>query len=283
MELTTTRTQLAGFAPVSGSTAVVMTMGALHAGHAQLIDVARGYAGNNGRVVVSIFVNPRQFGEGEDFDRYPRSLDADLDLCRAHDVDIVFAPGVAEVYPEADDPASGITIAPGPLGEILEGASRPGHFTGVLTVVSTLMHLTRADICLYGEKDYQQLVLIRAMTRALGFPVRVVGVPTVREADGLALSSRNSYLSPAARSLAAAIPAALNVGAQAATESGADAAVAAVRTSLAGAGLTPEYVAITDLELRSPPVQGPGRLLVAVPVEGTRLIDNIAVDIGGSP
>ncbi|MER5887478.1 pantoate--beta-alanine ligase, partial [Streptomyces sp. NPDC001941] len=192
--------------PRGGTRAVVMTMGALHEGHATLIRAARAQAGPDGQVVVTVFVNPLQFGAGEDLDRYPRTLDADLELARAAGADAVFAPAVDEVYPGGEPQ---VRISGGPMGERLEGASRPGHFDGMLTVVAKLLHLTRPDLAFFGQKDAQQLAMITRMVRDLNFPVEVVGVPTVREADGLALSSRNRYLSDAERRTALALSAAL--------------------------------------------------------------------------
>lgn len=275
----TTRDELQAWTKGPGQRAVVMTMGALHDGHAHLIDVAREQVGADGQIIVTDFVNPRQFGAGEDFERYPRDLDHDVEICRAHGADVVFAPGVDVVYPPASSVAAAITIEPGPLGDILEGASRPGHFAGVLTVVAKLMHLTTPDIALFGEKDYQQLVLITAMARALDMPIRVHGVATVREADGLAMSSRNRYLDPQARERAAQIPAALQAGAAAAAQ-GADAVRKATADHLRAEGLQPDYVEVTDPDLGPAPERGAARLLVAVPVAGTRLIDNIAIELG---
>jgi pantoate--beta-alanine ligase len=277
----TTRAELASLPTVQGRTAVVMTMGALHDGHAHLMDVARDQVGSDGRVIVTDFVNPRQFGVGEDFERYPRDLSADVEVCSAHDVDVVYAPSVDEVYPSHNDPAVNISIDPGPLGKILEGAVRPGHFSGMLTVVAKLMHVTRPDIALFGEKDYQQLVLIRAMVRALDLHVQVLGVPTVREADGLAMSSRNWYLDPESRQLASVIPQALHQGKGVARD-GEQAVISAVQSVLTGAGLSADYVVVTDPDLGPPPIRGAARLLVAVPIAGTRLLDNISVELGNT-
>ncbi|MCA1219491.1 pantoate--beta-alanine ligase [Streptomyces sp. 8L] len=176
--------------------AVVMTMGALHEGHATLIRAARAHVGGDGFVITTVFVNPLQFGAGEDLDRYPRTLEADLRTARAAGADTVFAPSADEVYPGGDPQ---VTIAAGPMGGRYEGAVRPGHFDGMLTVVAKLLHLTRPDAAFFGQKDAQQLALVRRMVRDLNFPVEIVGVPTVREDDGLALSSRNRYLSAADR------------------------------------------------------------------------------------
>ncbi|MFI1400637.1 pantoate--beta-alanine ligase [Streptomyces sp. NPDC020681] len=186
--------------------AVVMTMGALHDGHATLIRTAREHVGPDGFVTVTVFVNPLQFGAGEDLERYPRTLDADVKTAEEAGADVVFAPSLDEVYPGGRPQ---VRISAGPMGERLEGASRPGHFDGMLTVVAKLLHLTRPDVAFYGQKDAQQLALIRRMVRDLNFQVEIVGVPTVREADGLALSSRNRYLSAAERTTALALSRAL--------------------------------------------------------------------------
>uniref|UniRef100_UPI0034E034CE 4-phosphopantoate--beta-alanine ligase n=1 Tax=Modestobacter roseus TaxID=1181884 RepID=UPI0034E034CE len=213
---------------------------------------------------------------GEDFDRYPRTWDADLAALAEEGADVVFHPPVEEVYPAG---ALGVTVQPGPLGSVLEGAVRPGHFAGVLTVVAKLVGLVRPDVAVFGEKDYQQLTLIRAMARELALGVQVVGVPTVREADGMALSSRNRYLDPEQRRAAAALSAALRAGAQAGPR-GADAVLAAARAVLAEApGLLQDYLELTDPDLGPAPVAGPARLLVAARAGSTRLIDNTAVTL----
>ncbi|MEU9794189.1 pantoate--beta-alanine ligase [Streptomyces sparsogenes] len=203
-----------------GRRAVVMTMGALHEGHASLIRAARARVGAEGLVTVTVFVNPLQFGAGEDLDRYPRTLDADLEVAAAAGADIVFAPPVEEVY-AGGEPR--VRMAAGPMGERYEGASRPGHFDGMLTVVAKLLHLTRPDLAFFGEKDAQQLALIRRMVLDLDFPVEIVGVPTVREDDGLALSSRNRYLSARERSTALALSRALSEGREAGRQAAAQA------------------------------------------------------------
>ncbi|MFY1678155.1 MULTISPECIES: pantoate--beta-alanine ligase [unclassified Streptomyces] len=196
--------------PRRGRRAAVMTMGALHAGHAALIREARSEVGQAGEVVVTVFVNPLQFGAGEDLDRYPRALDSDVELAAEAGADTVLAPAVAEVYPGGEPR---VRVSAGPMGRRLEGASRPGHFDGVLTVVAKLLHLTRPDLAFFGRKDAQQLALVRRMVRDLDFGVEVVGVPTVREEDGLALSSRNRYLSVPERRTALALSQALFAGA----------------------------------------------------------------------
>jgi pantoate--beta-alanine ligase len=257
-----------------GPVALVPTMGALHEGHRALVRAARERAAS---VVVSVFVNPTQFGPGEDFDRYPRTWDADLAALAEEGADLVFHPDVADVYPPG---SLGVTVEPGPLGSVLEGEVRPGHFAGVLTVVAKLFGLVRPDLALFGEKDYQQLTLIRAMARELALGVEVVGVPTVREADGMALSSRNRYLDPAQRSAAAAISAALRAGA-AAGVNGADAVLAAARSVLAAEPtLAPDYLELTDPDLGPPPATGAARLLVAARAGTTRLLDNVPVSLG---
>jgi pantoate--beta-alanine ligase len=253
---------------------LVPTMGALHEGHLELVRRARRLPGTV--VVVSIFVNPLQFGANEDIDRYPRPLEADLDKLRAEGVELAFTPGVEDMYPETPQ----VTIDPGPLGEDLEGAVRQGHFAGVLTVVAKLFNIVRPDMAFFGEKDYQQLTLIRRMVRELRFDVQVVGVGTIREADGLALSSRNVYLSPEQREAAVALSAALAAGRHAGFD-GPEAALKAAGEVLAGQ----DGVDVFYLELRAPdlgpaPTSGDARLLVAAKVGNTRLIDNAAVQLG---
>jgi len=255
--------------------ALVPTMGALHAGHLELIRHARRAPGAV-VVAVSIFVNPLQFGPGEDLDRYPRTLEADLDKCRAEGVELVFTPTATVMYGENAQ----VTVHPGPLGDELEGAVRPGHFAGVLTVVTKLFGIVRPQLAYFGEKDYQQLVLVRRMSRELNLGVSVVGVPTVRETDGLALSSRNVYLGAENRERAVTLSAALSAGRHAAV-GGADAALEAAEKVLAGEPeLDVDYLALRDPELGPAPERGPARLLVAARLGGTRLIDNMAVNLG---
>ena len=257
-----------------GPVALVPTMGALHEGHRRLVRAAREQAAS---VVVSVFVNPTQFGPNEDFDRYPRTWEADLAALADEGADLVFRPAVDEVYPPG---AVGVTVEPGPVGGVLEGAVRPGHFAGVLTVVAKLFGMVRPDLAFFGEKDYQQLSLIRAMARELALDVEVVGVPTVREADGLALSSRNRYLDPAQRAAAVVLSRALRAGADAAPH-GADAVLGAARTVLAGEpSLSLDYLALTGPDLGPAPDAGAGRLLVAARAGTTRLIDNVPVSLG---
>jgi len=262
-----TRDELAtARAALAGRVAVVMTMGALHEGHAELVRTARGSAD---AVLVTVFVNPLQFGAGEDLDRYPRTLDADVELAAANGADLVFAPTPDVVYPETPL----VRVAAGPLGDVLEGAHRPGHFDGVLTVVLKLLHLTRPDVALFGEKDAQQLACIRRMVRDLDLPVEVVGVPTVREPDGLALSSRNRYLSADERATALSLSRALRAVAQTGD-------VAAGRAVLdAEPGVAVDYLERVDPLTFSPDPSGP-LVVVAARVGTTRLIDNLPIRKG---
>ncbi|MEO5709949.1 MAG: pantoate--beta-alanine ligase [Nocardioidaceae bacterium] len=259
-----------------GRVALVPTMGALHAGHAALVDEARSRVEDTDAVVVSVFVNPLQFGAGEDLDRYPRTFDADLEICREHGADVVFAPGVDEVYPGGDPQ---VTVEPGPLGSVLEGATRPGHYRGVLTVVAKLFGLVRPDVAVFGQKDYQQLVLIRRMVSDLCLGVDVVGAETVRDAAGLALSSRNDYLDADQLRIALALSGALRAGV-AAGPAGAERVLADATAVLTGTdGVEVDYLALTSPELGPPPVHGAARLLVAARVGATRLIDNTEIDL----
>ncbi|CPR11101.1 pantoate--beta-alanine ligase [Mycobacterium bohemicum DSM 44277] len=256
---------------------LVPTMGALHDGHLALVRAAKRVQGSV--VVVSIFVNPLQFGAGEDLDAYPRTLDDDLALLRAEGVEIVFAPTAAAMYPDG----LRTTVQPGPLAAELEGGVRPTHFSGVLTVVCKLLQIVRPDRVFFGEKDYQQLVLIRQMVADLNVDVDVIAVPTVRESDGLAMSSRNRYLDPAQREASVALSAALTAGAHAAHD-GPQAAVAAARAVLeAVPGLTVDYLELRDPDLGPLQPDRPGRLLVAARLGATRLLDNVAITIGTSP
>jgi len=254
---------------------LVPTMGALHDGHLTLVRSAKRVPG--AVVVVSIFVNPLQFGTGEDLEAYPRTLDSDLGLLAEEGVEVVFTPTPDSMYP--DGPRT--TVHPGPLGAELEGAVRPTHFAGMLTVVLKLLQIVRPDRAFFGEKDYQQLTLIRQMVSDLDVGVRIVGVPIVRESDGLAMSSRNRYLSPEQREQAGALSAALLAGVYAAG-GGPAAVLDAARAVLDEV----PAIAIDYLELRGPgleptPEFGPARLLVAGRLGTTRLLDNIAVDLPG--
>lgn len=276
--LARTRSELAAArAGLPGRVAVVMTMGALHEGHATLFRRARDTYDS---VIVTIFLNPLQFGAGEDLAKYPRTLDADLEICRREGVDLVFAPGPDVVYPDGDP---GVRVAAGRLGTLLEGASRPGHFDGVLTVVAKLLHLTRPDAALFGQKDAQQLLIIRRMVRDLDLGVEVVGVPTVRESDGLAMSSRNTYLTALDREVALTLVRSLRAGVERAGE-GASAIRRAARDVLVAEPLCRvDYLVLVDAEtLEDVPewYRGEALLAVAARVGTTRLIDNMLVMVG---
>jgi pantoate--beta-alanine ligase len=248
-------------------------MGALHAGHAALLDAARAECAS---VVATIFVNPTQFGPAEDLDRYPRTLEADLAMCERGGVDLVWTPDVVDVYPHG---LARTAVTAGPLGDELEGAVRPGHFAGVLTVVAKFLNLVRPDRAYFGEKDYQQLTLVRRMALDLELPVAIAGVPTVREPDGLALSSRNVYLSADERAEAVALSRALSAG-RAAAADGAAAVLAAARSVLAEhPAVVVDYLELRSAELEPVPPSGAARLLVAARVGRTRLIDNAAVTL----
>jgi pantoate--beta-alanine ligase len=262
---------------------LVPTMGALHDGHASLMTLARARVGD-GPVVVSIFVNPLQFGPGEDLDRYPRTLEADLEVCEKEGVDLVFAPSLGEVYPGGEPQ---VTIEPGPLATILEGETRPGHFRGVLTVVAKLLGLVRPDVAVFGEKDYQQLTLIRRMVLDLCLGVDVVGAETRREPDGLALSSRNRFLDPEQRQQAAVLSRALRAAQERAAYG-----VPAARWAAKSVLKTEPAVDVDYLAIRAPdlgelpdypshPGTVEGRILVAAKVGSTRLIDNLPLTLGG--
>lgn len=245
--------------------ALVPTMGALHDGHRALVRHARELADC---VVVSIFVNPLQFGAGEDLDRYPRSPEADLAALEEEKADVVWVPSVAQMYPHGEP---SVRIDPGPAGRLLEGATRPGHFAGVLTVVARLLNAVRPQFAVFGEKDAQQLALVRAMAADLDLGVAIEGVATVREPDGLALSSRNRYLTTLDRVHAAAIPRALRTG-----------SLAAARAHLSAApGLELDYCELVDPATFAPlpPGTAAGLLVVAARVGTTRLIDNRLIDL----
>lgn len=253
---------------------LVPTMGALHAGHLSLVRAAQRVPGSV--VVVSIFVNPLQFGAGEDLDAYPRTLEADLAVLRAEGVELVFTPTAAAMYPGGPRTA----VHPGPLGAELEGAARPAHFAGMLTVVCKLLSIVRPDRVFFGEKDYQQLVLVRQMVADLNLDVSVVGVPTVREADGLAMSSRNRYLDPDQREAATALSAALAAGERAASAGAAAALEAAAAVLSAVPGVDVDYLQVRGADLGPAPADGPARLLIAARVGSTRLLDNAAITLG---
>ncbi|AZG47866.1 pantoate--beta-alanine ligase [Gordonia insulae] len=253
---------------------LVPTMGALHAGHLELVRAAKGKG--DAVVIVSIFVNPLQFGAGEDLDAYPRTFSDDCALLRPLGVELVFAPTVAGMYPDGRR----TMVHPGPAGAVLDGIARPTHFAGMLTVVLKLLNIAAPHAAYFGEKDYQQLVLIKQMVDDLDVDVEIVGVPTVREPDGLAMSSRNRYLDDAQRDLATTLSAALVAGTHAAA-GGREAILAAAQAVLdSRPEIEVDYLALTDRQLGEPPERGDGRLLVAARVGAARLIDNVGVAIG---
>ena len=293
--LTHTRAELAdALSHLHGTKALVMTMGALHAGHLQLVREARELADH---VIVTIFVNPTQFAPGEDYDAYPRTLDADMDALETVGADLVWAPAPQDVYPT---PAT-VSIDPGPIARVLEGETRPTHFAGVALVCTKVVNLVRPDVALYGQKDAQQLAVLRTVFSQLAIPVRVHPVPIVRAEDGVALSSRNQYLSDEERIRARALSRALRRGAEAA-EAGAQGAdiVSECRSVIeAEGGIDLDYIALVDagtFEIlagtESVPVgegaaaptilsdgSREGRLLIAAKVGTTRLIDNMEVPL----
>ena len=259
---------------LKGTVALVPTMGALHAGHIALVAEAKRRADH---VAATIFVNPAQFGEGEDFGRYPRREAQDLELLAQAGCDLVWTPRVEDIYPAGFE----TTVSVSGVAKRWEGESRPGHFDGVATVVAKLLLALRPDVAVFGEKDFQQLAVIRRMVTDLGIGVDIVGVPTVREADGLALSSRNAYLSPDERKRAVALPRAL-IAARGAILSGSPVATALrqAKQALVDAGfLRIEYLALVDASTLEPLDQPKGdmRLIAATVIGTTRLIDNIAV------
>lgn len=258
--------------------ALVPTMGALHEGHLRLVDAARAAAD---AVVMSVFVNPLQFRPGEDFTRYPRPLERDAALAEARGVSLLFTPEVTDMYGAGDE----IRVVPGDTAARWEGEFRPGHFEGVLTVVAKLFHIVQPDVAVFGQKDLQQVTLVRRMVEELDFPLRIVVVPTVRDADGLALSSRNAFLSPEEREVALAIPRALEAMASA-WERGTTDAVALRSVGeavLAGSGsIVVDYIAVADPERLAPVgTAAPGTAIaIAARVGTTRLIDNMLLGNG---
>ena len=261
-------------AGLDGKLALVPTMGALHEGHMALIAEGRRRVG---KVAASIFVNPAQFGEGEDFGRYPRREDEDIKMLSAAGCDLLWAPSVADIYPDG----FATTIKVSGVSDRWEGEARPGHFDGVATIVAKLLLAVRPDAALFGEKDFQQLAVIRRMVADLNIPVEIVGVPTVRESDGLALSSRNAYLSPDERARAIALPDALKASRDAIRGGAAvGSAIQRAKQSLIEAGfLKIDYVALVDAATLEPvdAAKGEMRLIAAATIGTTRLIDNIPV------
>ncbi|HEX3921180.1 MAG TPA: pantoate--beta-alanine ligase [Streptosporangiaceae bacterium] len=283
--LASTRSELAAArAALPGPVVLVPTMGALHTGHRALLRAARELSGAGGSVVVSIFVNPLQFGPGEDFGTYPRTLEHDLAICGEEGAALVFAPAAGDMYPSPPL----VRVDPGPVGQLLEGSSRPGFFTGVLTVVLKLFQLVRPDVAVFGQKDAQQTALVRQMSTDLDLGIAVETVPIVRDPDGLAISSRNAYLSPADRSAALALSRALTAG-TAAGAAGSAAVRAAARGVLGEAANHDPPLVLDYLALVNPATftdagdgdRGPALLLVAARAGTTRLIDNAHVVLGG--
>jgi pantoate--beta-alanine ligase len=266
-----------------GERACVPTMGALHAGHIQLVKEARKVVGESGEVVVTIFVNPTQFGAHEDLASYPRPLSEDIARCTEAGVDLVFAPLVEEMYPGGATLDSMTSIHPGPVGKILEAVDRPDHFAGMLTVVAKLLNITQPHHAFFGEKDYQQLALVKNMVRDLNMPVKVHGIATVRDSDGVALSSRNAYLSNAEREVARSIPRALTAAQN-------EVGTVGQKLTAAQALLSDEIELIyldamtSDLFDRLNPaaIADSGRILFAGRVGTTRLIDNCDLNSKGS-
>jgi len=277
MTLIETVKDLRAWRKAAGNVIFVPTMGALHDGHATLVREARKMADGGTKVAASIFVNPLQFGPNEDFDRYPRTLDADLALCQEAGADIVFAPTVKEVY-HTD---RSIQISETSLSKVLCGASRPGHFDGVCTVVAKLFNLVQPDEAVFGKKDYQQLAIIRRLVRDLNFPVEVHGIETVREEDGLAMSSRNRYLAPAERAQAPALHAALVKAREAwlTGVTGGRRLLEIIHLHLADhASLgRKDYIALVDRHTLQPLdiVKNDGLIALAVFFDKARLIDNV--------
>jgi pantoate--beta-alanine ligase len=270
-------------AALPGPVVLVPTMGALHDGHRSPLRLARELAGPTGSVLVSIFVNPLQFGPAEDYDRYPRPLEHDLAVCAEEGVRAVFAPSRAEIF--RGEPK--VTVNPGPVGRLLEGNSRPGFFDGVLTIVLKLFELTAPDAAVFGAKDAQQLALIRQMVTDLDLGVQIAAAPLHRDPDGLAASSRNAYLSAAERSSALYLNRALAAGAAVAGQ-GVAAVIGAARTVIDTAAAGPpvqlDYLVLADPDTFTevgPGYRGEALLLIAARIGSTRLIDNVSLEIGG--
>lgn len=281
--LARTRTGLAAARRgLGGPVVLVPTMGALHEGHRALLRLGKDLSRPNGSLVVSVFVNPLQFAAGEDFEKYPRTLREDVMVCGEEGVDLVFAPDRAQMYPAEQL----ITVDPGPMGQVLEGAFRPGFFTGVLTVVLKLLEMVGPDVAVFGDKDAQQLALVRRMAEDFVLGIEIAGVPTVRDPDGLAISSRNRFLSAAERQSALALSAALRAGAGAAAAGAGPAGVLKTAQQVldAAPALAPDYLALVDpatFEQVDEGFTGNARLLVAAKAGATRLIDNTPLTLGG--
>lgn len=265
------RRNVAAWRDARATVALVPTMGALHAGHLALVSRAKALAQ---RVVASIFVNPTQFGANEDLSRYPRDVDGDRRKLAAAGCDLAFVPSVAEMYPEG----AVARVDPGPLATVLEGQFRPGHFAGVATIVAKLLLQAAPDVAVFGEKDFQQLLVIRRVVRDLDIPVRIDDVPTVRESDGLALSSRNAYLSPDERARAPLLHRTLRDVARGFAGGDPAAPERGIEALLAGGFAKVDYLEVRDAETLAPPRPSrPARVLAAAWLGRTRLIDNVAL------
>ena len=266
----------------SSPVAFVPTMGALHDGHASLVRAARRIVGQRGHVIASVFVNPTQFGPNEDFNKYPRTLAADLALLQAASANAVFTPTNDIMYPPTADPTSRMSIDPGPLAHVLEGAIRPGHFRGVCTVVAKLLNIVEPDKLVMGQKDYQQNAVLRQMIRDLNIPTEHVMEPTIREADGLAMSSRNRYLTPEERSRAVVLFEALSWAAAqfAGGIRSPETLAAGMKQRIEARGLIVQYALPAHADTLAPwheRISGPCVLLIAAQLGKTRLIDNMVL------
>ena len=257
--------------------AAVLTMGALHQGHAELVRYAKANTPSGTRVIATIFINPTQFNNSSDLAEYPRTLDSDLDTLQIAGADAVFVPDVAQMYPnglEVNPP-----MEPGVIGELLEGKARPGHFRGMLTVVHRLLSITHADYSFFGEKDFQQLTLVKAMVAATKMPIDIVGVPTVRDEYGIALSSRNRRLSTQSLEVARLIPAAMRKATEVFSSGGSvtEAELAGRKILETDSQIEIEYLEIRSNDLASEPSLNNARVFVAVNIEDVRLIDNLEI------
>ena len=257
--------------------ATVFTMGALHAGHAQLVTYSKSHTPSDTRIVATIFVNPTQFNSSTDLAQYPRTLEDDLEILASVGVAAVFVPSTSEMYPNGL--AIDAPIEPGAVGEILEGKSRPGHFLGMLTVVHRLLEITHANYSFFGEKDFQQLTLVKEMIKQLGLPIEIIGVPTVRDGSGLALSSRNRRLSPAAFQKALSIPNAMQIVAEAFSNGAQKTEAEALgRKYLSDNEIIDlDYLEICAENLLDKPSETNARVFIAVTIAGVRLIDNLKI------
>ena len=257
--------------------ATVFTMGALHAGHAQLVTYSKSHTPSDTRIVATIFVNPTQFNSSTDLAQYPRTLEDDLEILASVGVAAVFVPSTSEMYPNGL--AIDAPIEPGAVGEILEGKSRPGHFLGMLTVVHRLLEITHANYSFFGEKDFQQLTLVKEMIKQLGLPIEIIGVPTVRDGSGLALSSRNRRLSPAAFQKALSIPNAMQIVAEAFSNGAQKTEAEALgRKYLSDNEIIElDYLEICAENLLDKPSETNARVFIAVTIAGVRLIDNLKI------